>query len=253
MTGDMYAAFNQFFELIHANTDALRRQVYALRYQVYVLETAFEHDSNCECGIGDNGEEVHLEYDEFDQRSDHYLIRHRRTGVYAATVRLILPDHEDVHFPYPIETHCPGIERITDHQARSSLAEISRYAVSKEFKRRVGEMGSLAGVASNEGVYFEEEERRVLPHISLGLIATIIKMAKEHHIQHLYAVMEPALLRLLSRFGIVFDHIGPSVDYHGTRVPCRIRLEDMMRGIEQTSPPVWDLMSQLGKWDELPG
>lgn len=249
MTDDLYAAFNQFFELIHADTEPLRREVYALRYQVYVLETAFEHDSNCECGVDENGREIHLERDEFDGRSDHYLIRHRRTGVYAATVRLILPEREDPQAPYPIESHCPGIERITDEEARANLAEISRYAVSKVFKRRLGEMGSLAGVAPDESVYFEEDERRVLPHISLGLIAAIIKMGKAHHIDYLYAVMEPALLRLLSRFGIIFEHIGPDVDYHGIRVPCRIRLVNLMGGIERTSPPVWDLMYRLGRWE----
>lgn len=253
MTEDLYDAFNQFFELVHADTDALRREVYALRYQVYVLETAFEHDSDCPCGYDEKGELVHLEVDEFDESSDHYLIRHRRTGMYAATVRLILPDPRKPRVLYPIESHCPDIERISGEQARASLAEISRYAVSKTFKRRVGEMGSLAGVSPNEQMYFDVDERRVLPHISLGLIATIIKMAKAHRIEHLYAVMEPALLRLLSRFGIVFDRIGPDVDYHGIRLPCRITLRDLMGGIERTSPPVWDLMTRLGMWDEMPG
>lgn len=250
MAMDLFSAFNQYFELIHANTEALRREVFLLRYQVYVLETGFEHDSDCECGYDDNGEVIHLERDEFDTRSDHYLVRHRRTGVYAATARLILPDPEQVQAPYPIETHCPSIERVADAQMRASLGEISRFAVSKVFKRRIGELGSLAGVSTNVDIYFDDDEKRVLPHISLGLIAAVIRMASEHGIGHLYAVMEPALLRLVGRFGVIFNRIGPDVDYHGIRVPCLTHLEECVNNIQRTAPQVWELVTYRGEWME---
>jgi len=252
MPDNLYEAFNHYFETVHADTDDLRRHVYALRYQVYVVETAFEHDSNCECGLDENGRAIHLEKDEYDARSDHFLIRHRRTGAFAATVRLVLPEPGKPLADYPIEHHCLDINKFTSLEERAKLAEISRYAVSKEFKKRIGEMGSLAGVSPNEGVYFEEDERRVLPHISLGLIATIIRMSKANNIEYLYAVMEPALSRLLTRFGIVFERIGPDVNYHGVRVPCRITLESLMTGVERTSPPVWDLMTGVGGWAPAP-
>lgn len=113
MASDLLSAFNQYFELIHADTDDLRREVYRLRYQVYVLETSFEHDEDCLCETGPGGEVVHLEKDAFDAHSDHYLVQHRRTGVYAATARLILPDPAGVNSEYPIEQHCPDIRRVT--------------------------------------------------------------------------------------------------------------------------------------------
>ena len=91
MPSDLITAFNEYFELIHADTDALRMQVYQLRYQVYVLETGFESEADCLRGHDESGKPIHWEMDEFDNRSDHYLLRHRRTGVYAATARLILP------------------------------------------------------------------------------------------------------------------------------------------------------------------
>ncbi len=247
MNHDLIAALNQFFELVHADNDELRMQVYLLRYQVYVLETGFETDSDCHSGTDCEGKTILWEQDVFDERSDHYLLRHRRTGVFAATARLILPSPIDVQAPYPIELHCPLDERVSDLAIRARLGEISRFAVSKVFKRRIGEIGSLAGVADDVEIYFEEDERRVLPHISLGLFAAVMRMVHEHRITHCYAVMEPALLRLLGRFGMVFNRIGPDVDYHGIRVPCVTTAEEALPSIKQVAPSVWDLITNRGE------
>jgi len=248
LSPDLISAFNEYFELVHADSDALRKQVYMLRYQVYVLETGFEREDDCICdevaGIG----RVCREEDEFDARSDHFLVRHRRTGVYAATARLILPDPLDCRTPYPIETHCALDQPVTDPATRAQLGEISRFAVSKVFKRRIGEAGTVAGVADNVEIYFEDDERRVLPHISLGLFAAVIHMSHDHGISHCYAVMEPALLRLLARFGVIFNRIGPDVDYHGYRVPCLGTMKEALPNIRKVCPPVWDLITNRGEW-----
>lgn len=248
MTSDLIAAFNEYFELVHADTDALRRQVYLLRFQVYVLETGFEKEQDCICiDVAGNGR-VCWEEDEFDPRADHYLVRHRRTGVYAATARLILPDARNLAAPFPIENHCRLDRPVRDADVRARLGEISRFAVSKVFKRRIGEAGSLAGVADNVDMYFEEHERRVLPHISLGLFAAVMRMAHSHGITHCYAVMEPALLRLLGRFGVIFNRVGPDVDYHGLRTPCLGTMDEALPNIRRVAPPVWDLITNRGEW-----
>lgn len=248
MCPDLIAAFNEYFELVHADTEELRKQVFLLRYQVYVLETGFESEDDCICVDVAGKGRVCWEEDEFDVRSDHYLVRHRRTGVYAATARLILPDPQDLHAPYPIETHCLLDQPATNPTVRAHLGEISRFAVSKVFKRRIGETGTLAGVAENVEVYFEDDERRVLPHLSLGLFAAVMHMAHDHGITHCYAVMEPALLRLLGRFGVIFHRIGADVDYHGNRTPCLGTMDEALPNIYKVSPAVWELITNRGEW-----
>jgi len=245
---DLGAAFNAYFELIHADTDALRRQVYELRHQVYVLETGFESERDCTCVEVAGRGRVCWETDVYDARADHYLIRHRRTGVYAATTRLILPDPNDLSAPFPIELHCPLDTPVRDLQTRARLGEISRFAVSKVFKRRIGELGTLAGVSDHTDMYFEADERRVLPHISLGLFAGVVHMAYRHRITHCYAVMEPALLRLLGRFGVIFNRIGADVDYHGVRIPCLGTMQEALPNIQRVAPPVWALITYQGRW-----
>lgn len=249
MAQDLITALNEYFELVHADTEDLRLQVYMLRYQVYVLETNFENHEDCETLRLRDGSTLYIERDEFDQHSDHYLLRHRRTGAYAATARLILPHPQDVMQPFPMERHCqffPG-QQIYDPYIRGRLSEISRFAVSKDFKRRLGEMGTQAGVAENVDAYFEPDERRVLPHISLGLFAAVMRMIYQHHLTHSYAVMEPALHRLIGRFGVIFNQVGPKTEYHGTRIPCLGSVDEALPNIKRVAPSVWDLITDRGR------
>lgn len=168
-----------------------------MRYQVYVIETGFERPEDSPDG---------LERDVFDLRSDHYLLRHRRTGIFAATARMILPDPSDPWVTFPIETHCPFHDGAAffNPEVRRHLGEVSRFAVTKSFKKRVGEAGTQMGIADNVEIYFYEDERRVLPHLSLRLLAVELRMMHIHGLTHCYAVMEPALCRLISRFGLIF-------------------------------------------------
>ncbi len=239
--------FYKFFKILPANTEPLLREVYHLRFQVYCLETGFESKEDCQYII-ENGQEIWLEKDKYDRRAVHYLVQHRRTGLYAATVRLVLPDHRNINTPFPIENHCNLEFPVKNPKIRRHLAEISRFAVSREFKKRQGEKGTLAGISDSTEVYLEPEERRILPHMAVGLFAAIGKMSCENDITHWYAVMEPALLRLLRLFGIRFIPIGDDVDYHGLRRPCLAEFSKVLASIRNVNPDVWDFVTDNGKY-----
>ena len=73
-----------------------------------------------------------MEFDDYDQQSVHYLIRHRKSGNYAATTRLILPDTNNPKKPFPIEINSQ-IDNVNllKSMSRHNLAELSRFCVSK--------------------------------------------------------------------------------------------------------------------------
>ena len=241
MATDLYSAFNQYFDLLPADNDQLREEVFRLRYQVYVIETGFERAEDHPNG---------LERDAFDERSAHYLLRHRATGVYAATARMILPSSSASLAPFPIETHCQFHEGLDERNPveRCRLGEVSRFAVSRAFKKRVGEAGTPIGISGNVEMYFEPDERRILPHLSLGLLAVELRMMHKYGLTHCYAVMEPALYRLISRFGVTFQQIGPMIDYHGQRIPCLGDVNQFLPNIKRVARPVWDLMTDEGRY-----
>lgn len=232
--------FDHFFEIIPAASEPLLQEVYKLRYQVYCIETGFEDPSS---------HPDQTEYDKFDNNSIHYLIRHKRFNTYAATTRLILPDTSHPEQFFPIELHC----RIDNHAAlenipRTKLAEVSRFCVSKDFKRRKKESGTLTGVSPELEERFTEDERRTFPHITIALIACLIKMSAEQNVQYWYAVMEPALLRFLSTLGIHFTQIGPLVDYRGIRQPSVINVSHLLNGVAEKHPELWEMLTMRGKY-----
>ncbi len=93
-----------------------------------------------------------------------------------------------------------------------------------------------------------EKERRTYPHISIALIACLVKMSHENNIHYWYATMEPTLIRFLKSLGIYFKGIGPLTDYHGARRPCMIKVNDLLKGVFEKNPDIWALMSNKGQY-----
>ncbi|MCK5355859.1 MAG: PEP-CTERM/exosortase system-associated acyltransferase [Methyloprofundus sp.] len=235
--------FNEYFEMVPALSDELKNEAFKLRYQVYCIETGFEKMSE---------HPGKIEVDDFDENSAHYLIRHRKTGAYAATTRLILPNKNNLDKLFPIElfSTIDNPSEMEDKQRRY-LAEASRFCVSKEFKKRKGDSkASLTGISLDWEKKTAEEERRTYPHLSIALYACLIRMSHENNIKYWYAVMEPALIRFFATLGIYFIGIGPVADYHGMRRPCVIRVNDLLKGVYEKNPAIWEMMSSEGRYGQ---
>jgi N-acyl amino acid synthase of PEP-CTERM/exosortase system len=235
MSSDVARSFHEYFEMVRAEGPSLKEEVYRLRYQVYCLETGFENPDIFPSG---------LEKDEYDDQSEHFLVRHKRTGEYAATTRLVLPDPAQPDAPFPMEKHCV-IDRLdlTETLQRMKVAEVSRFCVSKSFKRRAGEAGTVTGIADNRPDPFTEDERRSFPHITIGLLSCLIYGCDLHGISHWYAVMEPALIRFFTYIGMYFTGIGPVTEYHGKRQPCMIEQAFLLDSVKRKNVEVWELLT----------
>lgn len=224
------SAYANYFDIVRADSPLLLDAAYRLRYQVYCIENPFENAAE------------HLdgrERDEDDDRSVHALLVHRRTGAFAGTVRAILPCPDDLPRPLPIDRilaeHRLGLVR---HFPPDSTAEISRFAVSKAFRRRQGEE-RYADVNVDGDMSVIPSERRMIPYITFGLIRAVVEICTEHGVTHICAVMEPALIRILSRFGLEFQPIGGLVEHHGWRQPCVARLDDLLEHSRSQRTPLW--------------
>ncbi len=254
-------SFESYFNLLRAETPETLREVFRLRYRVYCLERRFENPAD-----HPNGQET----DQFDRRSLHSLLVYQRTGAMTGTVRLVLPELGGVadHIP-----HSPGTVRLImpidgadptlpiqevcselavwpqDLMPAAATAEISRFAVSKDFRRRIGE--SQLAIAdthvSRRRAEMAGGPSQVMAHITLGLMRGILQMSVDHRITHLVAVMDPLLLRLLNRLGIHFTAIGPKVDYHGRRQPCYATAVDLLTRIRAECPDVWTVITEHGR------
>ncbi len=240
-TDNIFVLFNSYFEMMPATTDELKKESYKLRYHIYCLETGFENPEQYPDG---------MEYDDDDVRSVHYLIRHRKSGEYAATVRLILPYENRPDELLPIEKHFKFDNvAVTQAISRQHLGEVSRFCVSKSFKRRRNEADTLTSVSPYwEQDYFTTGERRTFPYIVFSLMACIIKASREHNIDYLYGTMETPWLRFLAASGLHWVKIGPAVDYHGERWPCAVKITDVLDHIAKKDGALWNMLTNNGQF-----
>ncbi|MGB0748705.1 MAG: PEP-CTERM/exosortase system-associated acyltransferase [Magnetospiraceae bacterium] len=239
---ELIDAYNSYFEVVPADTPDLQHVVFKLRYQVLAVEHGYLDPADYP-----DGEET----DEFDDASSHWLLRHRPSGAFAGSVRLVLPQSAAPHHGLPILEHCTAPEaHDPDILPPDLTGEISRFNVSKDFRRRLTD-----GSYPDEKVEsFEKQQqpggelRRVMPHITLGLMQAVIRSCSENHISHVAATLEPSLLRLLSRVGIFFDPMGPLVDLYGKRQPCVRDLGLLLDQVRQENEDVWAIMTDKGRY-----
>jgi N-acyl amino acid synthase of PEP-CTERM/exosortase system len=243
--GPLFSLYARWFDVVPADTPERLEEAYRLRYQVYCVENSFESAEQAQGG---------LEIDAYDKHSVHSLLVHRPTGMVAGTVRLILPNGSGRIDALPVSEVCtdPAL-RDPARFPPERTAEISRFAVSKAFRRRITD-GTYPDMHLVDGAPVDRaQERRVLtPNITLGLMKAIAEMSIRNGITHLCAMMEPALLRLTSRLGIRFAPLGKLVEYHGTRQPCFAELADLGFALMKYSPDAHELVSDQGRyWQQL--
>ncbi len=222
---------NQWFEVIAANTPELREKVYHLRYQVYCREKRFEAPEEHPC---------ERERDRYDSRSLHSLVIDRTSGAATGTVRLILPDPRKPGDSFPIQHVCR--RPLPPLTSNGKAAEISRFAVSKKIRNVAEQPLALVSRSGkgNQGM----AAKAMKCSLTLLLMREIVRMSRENEVTDWFAVMEPALLRLLSRFGIHFDPVGPQVEYHGLRQPCHAKAEVLLETMRREQFDTWKFIAE---------
>ena len=235
---DIVAAFHEYFEVIDADTPELLHEVFCLRYRVYCLERRALEASNYP---------LEMESDGYDRHSSHILLRHRPSGEFVGTARLILPDPLNPEKLFPIEQHTQFDPALFDTSTlpRQHTAEISRLLVVRRFRRRRSDSEKFESEMVVEECSIKKPRR--FPHPILALVVGIIHMSAQHNITHCFSVMDPSLNRLLGPYGLQFDAIGPLIDYHGPRRPYIIDLIKMLERTYINNNQIWELITDFGK------
>ena len=225
------------FNFVQADSEDLKKAIYRLRYKVYVEEFGFEKAEDHLDGY---------ETDEYDPHSIHFAALDENQEV-IGTVRMILNSEKG----FPID-HAAKISFIGEKPAPDKIAEVSRLAVSKNFRRRLvdGFCGVESYLAKSKGGILpentplaKEHQRRKRPVIILGLYRLVYQTTKKRGITHWYMLTEKVLWYALKRFGWLFYQVGDPVNYHGKRIPYLSIVKDADTYLMREKPDLYKFYS----------
>ena len=154
-------------------------------------------------------------YNKDDEQSFIYLLQHNATKRYVGTIRVFFVNDKTPiqKIPMQIYGNVKGIETfVSDHP----VCEISRLALSPVIE-------PIEGISA----------LRLRTYLTIGLMSAIGISAFLYPCKHVFAIMEPALHRILKRQGIDFEAVGPAVEYYGQRIPHMIERKLLIFGSKE--------------------
>ena len=236
-----YNAYWKTFEVVAADTDELRRQVFHLRHQIYCRENRFlEPDQFPD----------ELERDAFDRRAIHHLLIHKETGKPAGTVRVLLPDDSRPLTSFELQKTCDHPLLQIENRVMG-LCEISRFCMAQRFRRRPRDGHLLSG-------YYEQEWdedgkpglsilRRRIPYAPLGLMKAAFETAMAGGITNCVMALESSQFQTLRRLGLNYRVLGPRIDMHGVLQPLIFNIKAALDGMEAENRECWEVVSDQGR------
>ena len=212
----------EFQERMLRSAEDLRKS-FRLRYEVYCEEQGF-------LPTGDYPEGI--ETDAYDDRSLHFGSFNGKDDV-VGTVRLV---HGTGLHEMPMWDHCSLYpEQETRFHKISNLVEVSRLAVSKQYRRRAndGQYGlDSSGLEKRDPM---DRRRTTFPTV-LRLYRVMYHALKQQGIEHVVASMEVSLYRILRALRFPFHEIGPEADYYGPVRPFYLHLPELDHQLAWSRP-----------------
>ena len=206
-----------------AYSDSVMEEIYRLRFRVYCLE----------CGYEDPCDYIHRkETDEYDGHSTHFCALEKSSSDIVGTARIIHPSHLGL----PIFNYFDLDSEVALGVDPTKVGEISRLAISKEYRRRMVDRAIFEG--SNVIDFMGQKEKRDWRkrfEVTLvsGLYHSIYEESLNLGLTHLFAIMSKGLHCLLEKWGLVLHAIGPEQDHHGLRMPYMASMEENMGWFEE--------------------
>lgn len=226
-------AFKQYFEIVPAFTEELKREAYRVRHSVYCEDLQYE-------SLQPNGFEI----DEYDAHSLHLLIRNIHSNTFIGCTRIIRPPSNCNDRRLPFEKICAQtLDRSIMDPAKlpaDKIGEISRLAVTAAFRRRKGE--------KNHPIHISERDSSIgpvarFPYIPLGLYIGTVELARIYNIKVLFMLTEERLASHFSRLGARLESIGSPIEHRGLRFPSMVEVSNIIKDMRPIFRPLYQAVA----------
>lgn len=209
--------FLEDYKFTLAKTDQEKKKALHLRHEVFLQELNYEmHEDQTKS----------FETDEYDEFSLHCLIEHKRSGLLAGCMRLVIPSSDPNSYNNKLPVERQG-ELSLNHEklhpknmSKDEICEVSRLAISRDFRTNKKTKDQTDIILDEKKFTIEEEKTFSLIGISLFLSAYSLAVLSNK--LHAYAMMEPRLPRLLALSGLHFTQVSDVIEYHGLRYAYHI-------------------------------
>jgi len=206
--------FDNHFEVFLADTRESKELHYSIRYQVYCEEMGFENKDDFP---------LEQEFDDHDQHSAHFIVRHKQTGQWVGAMRLIFQKGQIL----PIQQYCTLQTEMVKKDVKRS-AEISRLCVVKEVRRGFVEIDPPNGIEDENEAIKETNNIRLLHDtkkinrkIIWGLLNAATEYCHSNKIENWYFITTAALAKVLRKGGFNMLNIGEPCYHNGERYPFK--------------------------------
>lgn len=224
----LHRHFQDYFRVVPAVTEKLVEEAQRIRHQVYCQELGWEP-------VKEDG----LERDYYDQYSVHCLLRSVSRESFIGCIRLVLPTDDGVGLHLPLQKACDG-KLYPGHPdpvalANIEVAEVSRLAITSDFRRRRHEKGKVVSFPDQE---VSLSDRRKFPYIPVALYLGMMEIAAQRNINNLYFLTEPLLAKHFGRLGGELELVGEGIEHRGLRKPYLMDVETVMRKVRLVLRPL---------------
>lgn len=231
--------FSRYFRIDAALDDALKDDVYRVRHSVYCEDLQFEPERS-------DGREV----DAYDAHSVHCLLRTSAAPCQPiGCARIVLADPQAPEAPLPFEQTCAALldRSIVDpaRLPRGRIAEISRLAVHRSYRRRKGEDRNAVHVSESD---YSAGDRPRFPFVPTSLLLGAVALAECSGIETVFVLTEPRLAAHFAKLGVEVRQIGRPVEHRGLRIPSVMHVEEIIRNMRAILHPLWHVVrDEIGR------
>lgn len=229
--------FDDYFEIVLADTKDSREIHYNIRYQVYCEELGYEDAKK----FPDQQEfdKWDPQHDE-DKRSVLFLVRLKHTKQWIGAMRIV---HHDGHM-LPLQE----ISSL-DHKVDSPAIEISRLCLVKEIRKPF--LQNAYGINEDKASDYQLETKKDEEHVKYfysspkvkntiiwGLFNAALQYSSVNNIKKWYLLTNKALTRIIGRQGFAIEQVGDTCEHRGKRSPYRFDVQEIQGN------SIWDTFNK---------
>jgi N-acyl amino acid synthase of PEP-CTERM/exosortase system len=186
------------YQVVLADTVESKNIHYNLRYKIYCLEKGFEQAEKFK---------DEMEKDAYDDTSIHFIVK--SNDCWIGAFRLVIDQFGNLPFQKVTEVNAT---QIIQNQIRA--AEISRFGILRPFQSLKNGQPQLES-STNES------------ELMLKLLQAARDYCLANDIGFIISLCKRSMARVISKFGLQAQPLGPAIDYKGMRFPFAINLDEI--------------------------